>query len=632
MRRRPPPVVTLLAPTPTTPRVGDTVTFTASPQNFAGTVTYQWDFGDTPTDGGSGGTGGGGSPGGPGNATSAFAAGPNPNTHVYAATGTYTVTVQATGSGVTKSSSTSVIIAAAGPPSTLYTISGASLGGGGRFDAPLGQAVTFTSLETHANSWTWDFGDGTTAPGQTVTHTFTTLAFPNVVLSITGDGTNTIGDSSVAIGFAITDPAVLLLGENGRYQVRATWSSASQGTNGIGTAVTLTSDTGYFWFFSPSNLEVVMKVLDACSFDGHVWVFAGGLTNLNVNITVLDSATGATRTYNNPEVAFLPIQDTTFEACPAASSGAQVNPAATTAPGLTLSTPTPSNPIVGDSVVFQATATGFTGTVAYTWNFGDCPPITPNCGATPGAADGSNTHVYRAAATYTVTVTATSGSQTASATQSVTVSDAGATPHPSTAFTISGATLGGSNKWQAPVNQVVTFTASETHAKSWSWDFGNGDVQEGATVMHTFTAAGNPLVTLTVTGDDTNTSGTSSVTIRFAISDPYTLYVDGGRFAITADWSTAGNGGSAGFGTATSLTDDTGYFWFFSPSNTEVVVKVLDACQVDRHFWVFASGLTNLGVALTVTDTTTGTTMTYNNKDGSPFQPIQDFQSFVACQ
>ena len=184
--------------------------------------------------------------------------------------------------------------------------------------------------------------------------------------------------------------------------------------------------------------------------------------------------------------------------------------------------------------------------------------------------------------------------------------------------------------WSAPVNQTITLTASEAHATSWEWDFGNGDTQSGQSVTHVYTAAGNPTVTLTVTGDGTNTDGVSSVVIRFAITDPYTLLLDNGRFAIQAAWSSAAQA-TSGFGTATALTADTGYFWFFSPSNTEVVIKVLNACSIDGHFWIFGSGLTNLGVVLTVTDTQSGTVMTYTNSDGSAFSPIQDFASFSSC-
>ncbi len=79
----------------------------------------------------------------------------------------------------------------------------------------------------------------------------------------------------------------------------------------IGHAVQLTSDTGYFWFFSPSNVEMVVKALDACSINSRKWVFAGGLTNVNVVSTVTDLRTGAVSTYTNPlSTAFQPIQDT----------------------------------------------------------------------------------------------------------------------------------------------------------------------------------------------------------------------------------------------------------------------------------------------------------------------------------
>jgi hypothetical protein len=80
------------------------------------------------------------------------------------------------------------------------------------------------------------------------------------------------------------------------------------------------------------------------------------------------------------------------------------------------------------------------------------------------------------------------------------------------------------------------------------------------------------------------------------------------------------------------LTSDTGSFWFFSPTNVETVVKVLDGCGVDSSFWVFAGGLTNVDVVMTVTDTQTGAVRTYTNPQGSAFLPIQDTAAFAACQ
>ena len=74
----------------------------------------------------------------------------------------------------------------------------------------------------------------------------------------------------------------------------------ARGASGLGHAVALTADSGYFWFFDPDNLELVVKTLDGCGVDGHFWFFAAGLTNLEVTITVTDRTTGEMKTYRNP--------------------------------------------------------------------------------------------------------------------------------------------------------------------------------------------------------------------------------------------------------------------------------------------------------------------------------------------
>ena len=85
----------------------------------------------------------------------------------------------------------------------------------------------------------------------------------------------------------------------GRFRATASWRKVD-GATGEGTAVPITSDTGYFWFFSPENIEVVTKVLDGCFVNDHYWVFAGGLTNVEVTLAVTDTETGEVRTYLNP--------------------------------------------------------------------------------------------------------------------------------------------------------------------------------------------------------------------------------------------------------------------------------------------------------------------------------------------
>ena len=79
------------------------------------------------------------------------------------------------------------------------------------------------------------------------------------------------------------------------------------------------------------------------------------------------------------------------------------------------------------------------------------------------------------------------------------------------------------------------------------------------------------------------------------------------------------------------MTDDTGTFWFFEASSIELVVKVLDACSSSGHSWVFAGGLTNVGVTITVTDTRTNEAKSYTNPASSAFQPIQDTAAFATC-
>ncbi|HYH47792.1 MAG TPA: hypothetical protein VEG34_19070, partial [Thermoanaerobaculia bacterium] len=68
------------------------------------------------------------------------------------------------------------------------------------------------------------------------------------------------------------------------------------------------------------------------------------------------------------------------------------------------------------------------------------------------------------------------------------------------------------------------------------------------------------------------------------------LFLGGGRFRVAASFETAAG---PGVGNGVPLSDGSGTFWFFSPANVELVVKVVDACAppFDR-FWFFAAGLT----------------------------------------
>ena len=245
-----------------------------------------------------------------------------------------------------------------------------------------------------------------------------------------------------AIGSCQPSPSRLCLVE-GRFQVEVDWLTPA-GARGKGNSVQLTGNTGHFWFFREENVEMVVKVLDACTVNEKFWFFAGGLTNVRAEISVLDTWTGLEKRYSNPQrTAFQPLQDTgAFASCDAA-------------------------PLPGGTSV--------------------SPPVT----------------------------------------------------------------LG---------EQL-------------------------------------PLV--------------------------------GGRFTVEAQWTRPD--GSTGAAQGVSLTDNTGYLWFFRAENVEMVLKVLDACSSNDHFWVFAGGLTNVEVDIEVTDTETGARRKYRNPPGSAFQPIQDTEAFATC-
>ncbi len=113
------------------------------------------------------------------------------------------------------------------------------------------------------------------------------------------------------------------------------------------------------------------------------------------------------------------------------------------------------------------------------------------------------------------------------------------------------------------------------------------------------------------------------------IANSTTLCLNNNRFQVRATFETGA--GDSGQAQVVELTPDTGYLWFFNSSNVEAVVKVLNACAFNNRFWVFAGGLTDVEVVLTVADSQTGTVKTYTNPQGQPFQPIQDTSAFATC-
>ena len=110
------------------------------------------------------------------------------------------------------------------------------------------------------------------------------------------------------------DTTMCLLG--GRFEVRVAWRTFEDAV-GPGRPVALSDKSGLVWFFDPGNSEILIKVLDGCTFSNSYWVFFAATTNLEIDVTVTDKQTGVSKTYTNPlGRAAEPVQDvTTFTGC-----------------------------------------------------------------------------------------------------------------------------------------------------------------------------------------------------------------------------------------------------------------------------------------------------------------------------
>ena len=109
------------------------------------------------------------------------------------------------------------------------------------------------------------------------------------------------------------------------------------------------------------------------------------------------------------------------------------------------------------------------------------------------------------------------------------------------------------------------------------------------------------------------------------------ILLNGNRFRATLEWS------APGFSTRPARvselrTAETGFFYFLSPDNIELLVKVIDGCSFNGRYWVFFGGATDVAFTLTVTDTQNPDQVrTYHNLLGHPADAVTDTAAFATC-
>jgi len=114
---------------------------------------------------------------------------------------------------------------------------------------------------------------------------------------------------------------------------------------------------------------------------------------------------------------------------------------------------------------------------------------------------------------------------------------------------------------------------------------------------------------------------------RACVANAETLCLHGDRYEVRIEWRT-GDGATGSAQVVPEATEDSGLFQFFDADNWEILIKVLDGCKVNDHYWVYGASTTDLGYVIRVTDTATGVVQEYRNEPGRPAAALTDAKAF----
>lgn len=192
------------------------------------------------------------------------------------------------------------------PPTAAFAVTGATC------DAELcrvvtGVDVTFTDTSAGTvarRSWDFDVTGGRAPAGATVRYAWSSPGFYQVSLNVSGAGAESTAsrvflvEAAEPAGTCEPGPHTLCLRES-RYEVRATWTHPDGEVRAGGVVHAGTNDSGLLYFPSRDNWEVLVKVLDGCSYNGRDWVFLASATTLEYEVTVTDTTNGETWRYGN---------------------------------------------------------------------------------------------------------------------------------------------------------------------------------------------------------------------------------------------------------------------------------------------------------------------------------------------
>src|SRR5256712_3135338 len=258
----PPPLTSTFSYSPTSPQVGQPITFSGSASGGTSPYSFSWNFGDGTT-----------------------GTGPS-TTHTYSSTGTFTVTLTVKDSSASQqatSSQQSITVTSPAPPLTAsfsFTPSSRNVG----------HAVSFTGSASGGvspYSYSWSFDDGGSGSGGSVSHTFQSSGSYTVVLTVT-DSSGQIAPSSQTV--TVSSPLSASISSspsNPTTVLPVTFTGSATGGTGPDT---------YSWNFGDGTTGTGSSV-------SHIYLLPGTYT---VTLTVTD-ANGQTATSTVTVTVSLPL-------------------------------------------------------------------------------------------------------------------------------------------------------------------------------------------------------------------------------------------------------------------------------------------------------------------------------------
>jgi len=301
--------------------------------------------------------------------------------------------------------------------------------------------VQFSDSSILAQTWLWDFGDGTTAPGKNPTHTYASTGTYNVTLTVSnGSCTDTVINQVKIID---ETPAINTTGD-----------SVCRGGNVIfkATGIDTTNIQKYIWSFGDGIIDS-----SDISLTSHTFTSAG---NYLITLTIRDIR-GCSRSVKK-------------------SNNIQI-----TVPNIGFTTSVNSACLKDNTkVIFTDTSYVPAGIKSLTWSFGDGTSVEYN-----NAPPASVSHVYSAVGTYypKLKIIDNAGCITRFTSPNALVAS-----QPTAAFTI--------NHTKACNNDpIVTYNTSEGTSLKYLWNFGDGSTSTDSIPVKKYTVNGTYAINLTVT-------------------------------------------------------------------------------------------------------------------------------------